>query len=306
MFFKIIPFVCLLLSNCTQINSNTMLNSSDEENNPKTGFDLQGHRGCRGLLPENTIPAMLKALELGVTTLEMDAVITKDSMVILSHEPFFNHEIATKPDGTPVTEVEERSLNIYQMDIAEVQRYDVGMRPHPRFTEQQKIKAVKPLLSEVFTEVKAWCKASNKPLPFFNIETKSLPSTDNKYHPVPSVFVDLLMQVIQDADLTEKVIIQSFDFRTLKYAHETYPGVRLAALVEPFDVSGLNSQLSELEFIPEIYSPAFELVNANLVKACKEKGMLLIPWTVNDTATAVKLKALGVDGLITDYPDRVK
>src|SRR5438477_12423519 len=82
-------------------------------------FDIEGHRGCRGLMPENTIPAMMKALELGVSTLEMDAVITKDGQVILSHEPFFNHEITTKPNGQYVTEQEEHDLNIYKMTFAE-------------------------------------------------------------------------------------------------------------------------------------------------------------------------------------------
>src|ERR1700754_3858617 len=112
-------------------------------------FDKEGHRGCRGLMPENTIPAMMKALELGVTTLEMDAVITADNQVVLSHEPFFNHEITTKPDGKLVTAQEEKSLNIYKMTYAQTQQYDVGLRPHPRFPQQQKLKATKPLLKEV-------------------------------------------------------------------------------------------------------------------------------------------------------------
>jgi glycerophosphoryl diester phosphodiesterase len=100
-------------------------------------FDKQGHRGCRGLMPENTVPAMLNVLGMTVTTLEMDVVITKDKKVILSHEPFFNHEISTKPDGSYVTEAEEKSLNIYKMTYEEVKKYDVGMKPHPRFPQQK-------------------------------------------------------------------------------------------------------------------------------------------------------------------------
>ncbi|WP_315821697.1 glycerophosphodiester phosphodiesterase family protein [Paraflavitalea speifideaquila] len=95
------------------------------------GFDKEAHRGGRGLMPENTIPAMLHALDLGITTLEMDAVITKDAQVILSHEPFFSAAIATKPDGVRVTPQEERSLNIFQMTFAETQRYDVGLAINP-------------------------------------------------------------------------------------------------------------------------------------------------------------------------------
>ena len=111
-------------------------------------FDIEGHRGCRGLMPENTIPAMMKALELGVTTLEMDAVITKDKQVILSHEPFFNHDITTGPDGKYVTEQDERSLNIYKMTYAQTQTYDVGLKPHPRYPNQRRLKATKPVLKE--------------------------------------------------------------------------------------------------------------------------------------------------------------
>lgn len=272
----------------------------------KLSFDLQGHRGCRGLMPENTIPAMIKALELGITTLEMDASITSDGMVILSHEPFFNHEITTKPDGKLVTEAEEKSLNIYRMTYEEVKKYDVGLHPHPRFPEQVKMPAVKPLLADVFTAVKDWCKKHNQPVPFFNIETKCLPATDDVYHPAPSAFCNLLMKVIQEQGMESKTIIQSFDFRTLVYLRKTYPAITLAALVEPDDEGTLESHLQALGFVPEIYSPGFGRVDAALVAACKQKGMKLIPWTVNEPDLAARLLKLGVDGLITDYPDRIR
>src|SRR5688572_12341947 len=151
-------------------------------------FDKERHRGCRELMPENTLPGMMKALELGVTTLEMDAVITKDKQVILSHEPFFNHEITTKPNGEYVSDQEERSLNIYQMTFPQTQQYDVGLKPHPRFPNQQRIKATKPLLREVIDDAEAFVKLKHRPPVFYNIETKSQPATDNTYHPVPEEF----------------------------------------------------------------------------------------------------------------------
>ena len=120
----------------------------------KKKMDVQGHRGCRGLMPENTIPGMLYALELGVVTLEMDISITKDKQLILSHEPFFSEEITTKPDGSFVTEKEERNLNIYTMNYDSVVKYDVGLKPHPRFLKQQKIVVAKPLLADLFAAVK--------------------------------------------------------------------------------------------------------------------------------------------------------
>src|SRR4249920_1281485 len=174
---------CLLILPFTISCSNTKNIPADPMHS--MSFDTQGHRGCRGLMPENTFPAMKTALDLGVTTLEMDVVITKDKKVVLSHEPFFNHEITTKPDGTYVTEPEEKSLNIYKMDYEEVKRYDVGMKPHPRFPQQQKIKVFKPLLSDLLDSVQHYMTTSKRPMPYFNIETKSAPSTDNLYHPEP-------------------------------------------------------------------------------------------------------------------------
>ncbi len=266
-------------------------------------FDKQGHRGCRGLMPENTWPAMRTALDLGVTTLEMDAVITSDGQVILSHEPFFNHEITTKPDGSAVTEEEERSLNIYSMTYEEVSRYDVGLKPHPRFPRQQKMPAVKPRLSDLLDSVSLYMQHSKRPLPYFNIETKSQPATDNIYHPAPAAFIEALMAVIRDKGIEDRVIIQSFDFRTLQYLHNKYPAIRTAMLIEENDKRSLDEQLSALGFVPSIYSPAYSLVNAVLVKECHSRNMSVIPWTVNTKEKIRLLRQAGVDGIITDYPD---
>jgi glycerophosphoryl diester phosphodiesterase len=266
-------------------------------------FDKQGHRGCRGLMPENTIPAMIKALELGVTTLEMDAVITKDRHVVLSHEPFFNHEITTKPDGSYVSEAEEKSLNIFNFSYEEVRSYDVGMKPHPRFPRQQKLKAVKPLLSELIDSVEVHCRRTNRTPVFYNIETKSNPATDNSYHPAPEEFVDLLMKVILEKKIENRVIIQSFDFRTLQVMHRKYPRIQTAMLIEDYDKRTLNEQLNELQFSPSIYSPEQSHVTEQLIKACHDKKMKIIPWTVNEKAGIERLRSMGVDGIITDYPD---
>jgi glycerophosphoryl diester phosphodiesterase len=266
-------------------------------------FDKQGHRGCRGLMPENTIPAMLKAIDLGVTTLEMDAVITKDGQVVLSHEPFFNHEISTKEDGSYVSEQEEKQLNIYHYTYEEVKRFDVGLKPHPRFPLQEKIKAVKPLLSEVIDSVENYCRLHKKQPVFYNIETKSDPSTDNNYHPAPADFVRILMQVVESKNISRRVVIQSFDFRTLKIMHEKYPKIKTAMLIEDFDKRTLQEQLQSLGFVPSIYSPEQSLVTTRLIKDCHEKKMKVIPWTINEKEKIQQLRSMGVDGIITDYPD---
>ena len=266
-------------------------------------FDKQGHRGCRGLMPENTIPAMLKALDLGVTTLEMDVVITKDKKVVVSHEPWFESEITTKPDGSFIPAADAMKYNIYQMNYDEVKKYDVGMKPYPRFPKQAKINAYKPLLSDLLDSVTNYMMTRRKPFPFYNIETKSLPAGDNIYHPKPEEFVELLMAVIKEKGVEDRVIIQSFDFRTLQYLHKRYPSIKTAALVEATDKRNIEALTNDLGFTPSIYSPAYQLVNSSLISTFHAKNIKVIPWTVNDKAKIEELKKIGVDGIITDYPD---
>ena len=183
----------ILLTACN--NTKKMSDQPQDRSNDISGqnFDKQGHRGCRGLMPENTIPAMLYAIDLGVTTLEMDVVISKDGKIVLSHEPFFNHEISTKPDGTYIEESEEKNYNIYQMNYDEVKTLDVGLKPHPRFPHQQKMKAHKPLLSDLVDSLNENMKTRRRGLFYYNIETKTNPATDNIFHPGPEEFVEKLM-----------------------------------------------------------------------------------------------------------------
>lgn len=266
-------------------------------------LDKQGHRGCRGILPENTIQACIKAIDLGVNTLEMDVVISKDNQVLLSHEPFFNHEITTLPNGEFISESEEKNHNIYSMLYSEIEKYDVGLKPHPRFQSQLKIKAHKPLLLDVIDSVEAYTKTKNKAAFYYNIETKTTPESDVLFHPEPKAFVDLLMAIIYQKGIQNRVIIQSFDVRTLQYLHQKDPAIQTALLVEPYDAKDFSNQIKNLGFMPTIYSPAQELVNLKLVQECHSKNIKLIPWTVNDSKTIRKFVAMGVDGIITDYPN---
>lgn len=266
-------------------------------------FDKQGHRGCRGLMPENTIAGMYKAIDLGVTTLEMDVVVTKDKKVVLSHEPWFGQEITTKPDGSFMGPREERKFNLYWMTYEDVKTFDVGMKPHPRFPRQTKMKAIKPLLSDLFDSVELYISSKNLPKVQYNIETKCLPAGDKVFHPEPAEFVDLLIGVIKEKKMEDRVIIQSFDIRTLKYLHEKHPSIKTALLIEDSEEKDFEGQLNALGFIPTIYSPNYTMLDKKLVKSCHAKGMKVIPWTVNNADEIKKLKKMGVDGIITDYPD---
>jgi glycerophosphoryl diester phosphodiesterase len=294
-------FIALLFS-CSS-NKKMTTNNNEVQKPQSIIFDKQGHRGCRGLMPENTIPAMVNALGMGVTTLEMDICISKDKKVFVSHEPFFNHEITTKPDGSFIEEKGEKNYNMYLMNYDSIKKYDVGMKPHPRFAQQQKMKISKPLLTDVFAAIKQEMMTRKRPYPFFNIETKTQPATDNIYHPAPAEFVELLMKVIKENAMEDFVIIQSFDFRTLQYLHIHYPTIKTAMLIEDYDKRTFEEQIKDLGYSPTIYSPAFVLVNDALIKKCHQQNIQVIPWTVNDKAKMAELKALGVDGIISDYPN---
>ena len=286
-------------------NTKTLSGSPPTGGGGGRGFDKQGHRGCRGLMPENTVPAMLHALGLGVTTLEMDVVITKDKKVILSHEQWFGREITTKPDGSYIGEREERKFNIYWMTYEQTKTFDVGMKPHPRFPQQQKMKVTKPLLADVIDSVNKDMMTRRRPFPYYNIETKLITDSafDGVFQPKPEEFVELLMAVIKEKGIEEQVIIQSFDFRTLQYLHKNYPAIKTAMLIEDFDKRTLDEQVKALGFVPTIYSPAYQLVNEQLLKKCHTQNMKVIPWTVNDKTKIEELKKMGVDGIITDYPN---
>ncbi|WP_206170648.1 glycerophosphodiester phosphodiesterase family protein [Spirosoma pollinicola] len=275
-------------------------------------FDLEGHRGCRGLMPENTVPAFLKALDIGVNTLEMDVVISKDRQVVVSHEPYFNAAFSIAPNGLPVDKKEQKNLVLYQMDYAEIKRYDVGSNGNAAYPEQQRLKVYKPLLSEVIEQAEAYRKAKNLPSFSYNIEIKSEPSEYNKSQPEPAEFCELVQAVLKKQLSAERVnadriVIQSFDFAVLKQwkkgmTEGQYLNVRLSALVE--NLRSPEKNLEELGFKPNIYSPNFRLLGQSKITKLHEQGIKVIPWTVNQRDDMKRLKEWGVDGLITDYPDR--
>lgn len=268
-------------------------------------FDLQGHRGCRGLMPENTLPAFIKAVELGVTTLEMDVVVSGDEEVVVSHEPWMSHEICLHPDGRPVKKSEEKKLNLFKMPYAEIQTYDCGMRTHPRFKNQEKVKAVKPTLMMVVDSVRNFVADSGYEQPNYNIEIKSVPSEYNIYQPEPEKFVEMVVAEIQRLHIEEITTIQSFDINVLEVLNKM-PGHKytIAYLVEKG--KDLKSNLEKLTFKPDIYSPRYTLVSEATVMTCHQQGIRIIPWTINDKGDMDRLKGLGCDGGITDFPDVVR
>lgn len=265
-------------------------------------FDKQGHRGCRGLMPENTIPAMLKAIDLDVTTLEMDLAVSKDKQVIVSHDPNFNENITTTPEGKTLSKAEAARLLLYAMPYDSIRKYDVGLKPHPLYPQQQKLAMHKPLLAELIDASEAHAKGKGKKMRY-NIEIKSTPAGDGAKHPPVGEFVELAMAVVNGKGIAARTTIQSFDPRALQVMHRKYPNVSTVLLIEDDDQRTLSAQLQELGFTPSVYSPHYALVNEAVVAECKRRNMKIIPWTVNAIGEMKRLAALAVDGIITDYPD---
>ncbi len=273
------------------------------QSNSKTSFDWQGHRGARGLLPENTIPAFIKALELGVTTLELDLAVTKDSQLVISHEPWLNADICQNADNTPITKDEAEKRLIWHMTADEVKKYDCGSRGNPRFPTQQRMRVFKPTLAEMVAEVTSYCKENKRPLPYFNIEIKSNPEWDESRTPSVKTFAELALTTIKRLKIYDKTCIQSFDPRALEAIHAMDKKITTALLIE--NIGTIEANLSKISFKPSIYSPYYLLVNKKVVDYCHTQNIRVIPWTVNDVTEMKALIKMGVDGLITDYPDRI-
>lgn len=267
-------------------------------------FDWQGHRGCRGLLPENTIPAFLEAMKYPIKTLELDLAVSKDQKLIVSHEPWMSHHICTKPDGNAVTEKEAMSLKIMEMTYDEIKKYDSGKRGNERFPQQKKMAVHKPSFEDVVNEVKAYCLKNKIEIPAFNIEIKSDPRGDELFHPTPDVFAKIVLDEITDLEIREKVCVQSFDVRPLQVFKKIAPDVTLALLVENED--SFQENLDRLGFLPDIYSCYFKLLKKKHVKKLHKQGIRVVPWTVNTIKDMKKMRRKKVDGIITDYPNLIE
>ena len=263
------------------------------------GFDWQGHRGCRGIMPENSVPAFLKALDYPeVTTLELDLAVSKDNRLIVSHEPWFNPTICRLPNGDTIPRRDTVKYLIYQMTAEEIRSFDCGSWGNPRFPEQQKLKTYKPTLREVVEAVRV-----SHPGIRWNIEIKTQPGWDGLRHPPVEEFARLVIAELKALGIEKNAVVQSFDVRALQAMHRQAPEIQLAFLIE--NVWSFDSNMDKLGFTPAIYSPYYQLVSKKLVRKCHSKGMKLIPWTVNDVESMRGMIRLGVDGIITDYPNRI-
>jgi glycerophosphoryl diester phosphodiesterase len=264
-------------------------------------FDLQGHRGCRGLMPENSIPGFIRAMDLGVSTLEMDVVISADSIAVVSHEAWLSPQICLDEMGLPLPSQSSR-INLYRMPYADIRLFDCGSKGNPAFPAQEKISTHKPSLLEAVEAIEAHAAKTGRTGIRYNIELKSSPATDHLYHPAPELFAAIVYRTLSEEIGFARVTLQSFDPRILQEFRRIDPALRLSLLIEKS--RDPEMAIAALGFKPEVYSPHYSLLKATDVQQLQAQGIAVIPWTVNNPRDMKKMLALGVDGLITDYPDR--
>ena len=274
---------------------------------PKYVVEVEAHRGGMGLYPEESLAAMLNAVNLGVNTLEMDLCVSQDKQVMLSHDRYFHSRYATRPDGTPVLKGDPK-VYLYEMPYSEIVKWDVGMRYNPSWPEKRCMPAVKPLAADVIAAVEAYTKENGHYAMNYDIEIKSDPSGDGAVEgvnwPEYHEFTDLCMEVLDAAGLEDRLMIQCFDERVLNYIHEQYPGHILAYLVEGWETD-FDEFMGKLDFTPEWLSAPHEIVDADLIAKARGRGMKVNTWTVDEPDEMRRLIDLGVDAIISNYPDRL-
>ena len=289
-----------------------------------TAFDLQGHRGARGLAPENTLAAFRRALEIGVTTLEIDVAITRDDIPVISHNAELNPDLVRDDRGNWLT---GPGPAIRTLSLDELKRYDVG-RANPSTRHAQDFPEQKAAEGErvpTLAELLALVRLSDRRVRL-NIETKLAPNDANTAD--PTTFVRTIVDVLNDARMIDRVTIQSFDWRTLIEARRVVPHIATSCLtiesgnmntMTPAD-DGPSPWHAGLRVaahggsVPALVKAAgcgtwsmyWPNLTSALVSEAHAMGLEVLPWTVNDPADMARLIDMGVDGIITDYPDRLR
>ncbi len=260
----------------------------------KYEIDVQGHRGARSVRPENTIPAFKEALEAGVDTIELDLAVTKDNVVVSSHDLLISPVICTGPKGQKLTS----GVAIRALSLKELKKYDCGRLKNPRFPKQIPVPNTRiPTLDEIFKFVSTSGIVGSEKV-MFNIETKIVPAKP-ELTPTPKQYIDLIMKVVKKYKVESRVVIQSFDHRTLRYVKKKYPEIKTSALIAG---SLPNLVLLAKDLKAEYISPYFMFINKEVVKELQANNIKVVPWTINKKEDWKMMLDFGVDGIITDDP----
>lgn len=284
-----------------------MFSSATAQTNQSSNFPeffVIAHRGARGAVPENSIPAMKRAIDQGANTVELDVHISKDNQVVVYHDASLNPDYTTAANGEEIPKEKRKDYTLYKMNYEEIRKFDIGSKYYATFPQQQKIVTYAPLLSELIDSVEAYTKEKKVPPVYYLVEIKSNEKTDGVEQPAPEEYMSILMEVLNKKGLGKRLLIQSFDMRPLKVLHEKFPGLSLGFLTSD-KTKTFAENLSLLGFTPFFYNPNQLLVTDQLIKECHSKNIKITPWTVNEETDIKRLKSMGVDGIISDYPDRI-
>lgn len=267
--------------------------------------EVHGHRGCRGLRPENTLPAFLHAVALGADVIELDVVISQDHQVVVSHEPWLSAKLGRDASGLRIDPAQERQHNLYQLPYTAIRRCALGEWAHPDFPEQQPVPSHRPLLREVLQQVTATAQQLGQSVGF-SVEIKSSPEGDDIFHPQPAQFVSLVLAELQAAGATSFTTLLSFDPRILQIARQVHPGLAVCLLIEDH-LPPVPALFDHLGFVPDVLGPDFQLLSTQTVQAIRlaYPQLRLVPWTVNTPAELALVWSWHTDGITTDYPDRL-
>jgi glycerophosphoryl diester phosphodiesterase len=271
-----------------------------------SSLEVHGHRGCRGLFPENTLPAFRHALMLGVDVLELDVVISQDHQVVVSHEPWLSAQLGRGPHGQPIDPAEERRYNLYQLPYATIRQCQVGEWSHPNFAEQKAVPSYRPLLSEVLQQTETLCQQLGRSAVYYSVEIKSSLAGDDIFHPNPATFVALVLAELRAAAVESRTTLLSFDPRVLQAAQPANPFLPLCLLIED-GLPPIAELFTELGFEPNTLGPDFQLLSSTTIKLIRATypRLRLVPWTVNTIADLWTVHDWHVEGITTDYPDRL-
>lgn len=248
------------------------------------------HRGGAALYPENTIPAMINSLKIGVRNLEMDLQVTQDGKVVVSHDPYLKGF--------------DKQYPIFKNDYADLASHNIGIVTDTQFPKRKNVDCHIPLLGDLIDSTEQYCKSHGIEPVDYTIEIKSTSKRDNVLAPEYKAYTDLCMDVLKEKELGNRLLIQSFDVRTLKYMHKKYPNVRLMYLIND-KIKDYDSAIDILGFIPDVISRNYQTIDKIFVDKAHGDGVEVISYTADDKNSISELANMGIDAVITNCPDEL-
>lgn len=262
-----------------------------------------GHRGCRGVYPENTIVAFKEAIKMGVHALEMDIVMSGDNQVVVSHEPFMSQLTCLKPCGSEISSEEDKGFNLFKMSYNEIKSFDCGLRDNYKFQDQKTVAAYKPLLTETIQVCEQYAVSLKRSVEYI-IEIKSSPKYYGVFYPKPQEYVAAIFKTLVNHSIYDRIVLKSFDVAILNEIKHQRLCQKTSLLINKGE--SIDHKLKELHFVPEILGPYFELLDKEIVTQYKIRGFKIYPWTINESEDLKRIRSYNVDGIITDYPNKLK